>query len=636
MDIMAKGSFEHLYPRDVVVLMGEWEKRKGVGTVFVFRCYREEEHAYRVAKWCKIALGMNDDAITKALVSKQGIDRIWNQLEERDRFFSLLRAFEAATVGFESLAKIERSFQWTISDLLARPYQLLGITSLSIERFQQVLSSCDVGQGDDTKGRHYLEQLLLQAEGRGHFYIPTANVAEAFRSKNRQFKPSYLGGDIIEVGRRIYFKRLYEMEEAIAQGLVGRIHASPANGGEEKVAKWEKENGVTLAKNQREAVLMSLAERLCVVTGGPGVGKTTVCKCITDILGEEADILMVAPTGRAAKRAKESTGLPASTCHKCLEYNGVRFNRNRDNPLETDVLVIDESSMIDAPLLLALLDALPVTTKLIFVGDVDQLPSVGPGEILRDIIESGVVPVTRLTEVFRQAADSPIITCAYAVNEGKLPPLASSSHLQYHMGGNDQEVADQTVMIASELYRTHDLFSVQILAPMYAGEAGIDALNRRIQEEVNPEGRSVAVGAEVLREGDKVLVTKNDKEKDVSNGDVGRIVSIGDDRLDIQFQGEDRTVTFHQEEWGMLQLSYAVTVHRAQGSEYPFCIIPLAKGYRQMLQKNLLYTAITRAKTNLWIVYEEEALTQSVKLTSVPKRNTSIKWLLQDHRQKRA
>lgn len=631
---MAKGEFEFLYPQDRVWLKGEYQKRKGLGRIFAFDAYREMEHEFRLAKWLKLSLRLDDQKIVQSLVRKKGIDEVWNEIETREKFYELLRYLENKNVSFEGMSRIEKDFQWSIGKLFQNPYQLLQYADVGLETLQKALHVCGMDKMDDTKGQYTLEQLLKKANEQGHFYVPREKVIAAFQKQKMQFKKVWLGDKFLEKNNKIYLRDLFELEKRIADNIFSRIQTVPDQDGESVVRGWEEETGFSLAKNQKEAVVMALAERFCIVTGGPGVGKTTVCKCITDVLGKDHDILMVAPTGRAAKRARESTGLDTSTIHKLLEFNGIRFNRNERNPIETDVLVIDESSMVDAILLDALLKAMPITTKIIFVGDVDQLPSVGPGEILRDMIESGVVPVTRLTEVFRQAADSPIITCAYAVNEGRLPELASCEDLKYLLGEGDIEVAEKTVEIATALYKEQDLFDVQVLAPMYAGEAGIDEINRRVQERINPNGTGVKVGHYELREGDKIIATKNDSGKDISNGDVGVILRIEGSSIAVRFQGEEREVSFSREEWGVLQLSYAVTVHRAQGSEYKFCIIPLAQGYRQMLQKNLFYTAITRAKKKLWIVFDEHALRRSVQRESVPKRNTSIKWLLQQNQKK--
>jgi exodeoxyribonuclease V alpha subunit len=629
-EIMAKGVFDHLYPGDLVFLKGEFRKRKGLGPIFRFDAYREIEHDFRLAKWLKVSMDLSDSEVIEAIVEKKGIHRVWDEIEHRETFLSLLRFLEEKEVSFEAIAKIERDFQWKVPSLFKNPYQLLQYIDISFDMLKRALRACNLDKLDETKGQYTLEQLLKKANEQGHFYVPREKVVAAFQKEKMQFKKVWIGDKFLEKNDKIYLRDLYDLEKRIADSIVSRIKTIPAEDGEGRVSRWEEGNGFTLAQNQREAVVMALVERFCIVTGGPGVGKTTVCKCITDLMGEAKDILMVAPTGRAAKRAKESTGLPATTIHKLLEFNGIRFNRNEHNPIETDVLVIDESSMVDAYLLDALLKALPHATTIIFVGDVDQLPSVGPGEILRDMIESGVVPVTRLTEVFRQAADSPIISCAYDVNEGKLPTLASNEDLKYIVGEDDCEVADETVRIASEWYRKEDLFDVQILIPMYAGEAGIDAVNRRIQDILNPTARGVTVKHYELREGDKIIATKNDSAKDISNGDVGKILRIEETTIVVQFQGEEREVPFSREEWGVLQLSYAVTVHRAQGSEYRYCIIPLASGYKKMLQKNLFYTAITRAKKKCWIIFEEEALRRTVRKESVPKRNTSIKWLLRE------
>jgi exodeoxyribonuclease V alpha subunit len=339
-------------------------------------------------------------------------------------------------------------------------------------------------------------------------------------------------------------------------------------------------------------------------------------------------ILMVAPTGRAAKRANESTGLPTSTVHRLLEYNGTTFQKDEYNQIQTDILVIDECSMIDAPLLLQLLKATPLKTKIIFVGDVDQLPSVGPGQTLKDMIDSEKVPVTRLTEIFRQAADSPIITLAYAVNRGEMPNCEDHEDLEYIEFEEEEHVCQKTVEIASKLYKENDLFDVQVLVPMNKGKVGIKKINNELQARLTKPEPSVKIGDYEIRLDDKVIQTKNDYERSIYNGDVGKVTYVSNHLIKVKFQGSEEETRYTKEKFQELKLSYAITVHRSQGSEYKYAIIPTVNSYSRMLQKNLLYTAITRAKKKLWMIYQQSALEECVKLTSVPRRNTTLCELL--------
>ena len=387
---------------------------------------------------------------------------------------------------------------------------------------------------------------------------------------------------------------------------------------------------------QISAIKQAVQSKVMVLTGGPGTGKTTTTLGIIaalESLGQS--ILLAAPTGRAAKRMSEATGKEAKTIHRLLEYNPAEgYGRNDENPLEGGVLIVDECSMIDVILMNSLLKAVPSTMRLIMVGDIDQLPSVGAGNVLRDIIDSGTVPVVRLTRIFRQAQTSRIITNAHKINQGIFPDISNGRNADFFFIKQEEpELAAQEIVniVKNRIpkayhYNTND---IQVLAPMQRSVVGATNLNVILQEAINPVGESLSRGGYKYRNGDKVMQIRNNYEKEVFNGDIGVVenVSIEDRSLTVLFDG--RSVTYEDSELDELTLAYATTIHKAQGSEYPVVVIPLLMTHYVMLQRNLVYTGITRAKKICIIVGTTKALAYSIHNMVVLKRNTKLKERLQ-------
>lgn len=393
-----------------------------------------------------------------------------------------------------------------------------------------------------------------------------------------------------------------------------------------------KQTNIQYDEVQMSAIKQAIQSKVMVLTGGPGTGKTTTTLGIIaalESLGQS--ILLAAPTGRAAKRMSEATGKEAKTIHRLLEYNPAEgYGRNDENPLEGGVLIVDECSMIDVILMNSLLKAVPSTMRLIMVGDIDQLPSVGAGNVLRDIIDSGTVPVVRLTRIFRQAQTSRIITNAHKINQGIFPDISNGRNADFFfIKQEDPELAAQEIVniVKNRIpkayhYNTND---IQVLAPMQRSVVGATNLNVILQEAINPVGESLSRGGYKYRNGDKVMQIRNNYEKEVFNGDIGVVenVSIEDRSLTVLFDG--RSVTYEDSELDELTLAYATTIHKAQGSEYPVVVIPLLMTHFVMLQRNLVYTGITRAKKICIIVGTTKALAYSVHNMVVLKRNTKLK-----------
>jgi len=408
----------------------------------------------------------------------------------------------------------------------------------------------------------------------------------------------------------------------------------------DRALPWiERKTGLALAASQIEAIRLALRSKVMVITGGPGVGKTTIVHSILRILAAKSvKLLLCAPTGRAAKRMTEATGMEAKTIHRLLEFDPkvFGFKRNDEKPLDCDLLVVDESSMVDVLLMQSLMKAVPSHAALLIVGDIDQLPSVGPGQVLADIIGSGAVPVVRLTEVFRQAARSRIITTAHAINAGRLPDLAppeGDTDFYFVPAADPEQAVPRIVELVSRRiprrFGFDPIRDVQVLCPMNRGGVGARSLNIELQAALNPAGeKKVERFGWTFAPGDKVMQIENDYDKDVYNGDIGMIEDVDLDEGEIAVMFDGRTVMFAYGELDMLVPAYAATIHKSQGSEYPAVVIPIMTQHYAMLQRNLIYTGVTRGKKLVVLVGQKKAVAISVKNVSGRRRWSKLdEWL---------
>ncbi len=445
-------------------------------------------------------------------------------------------------------------------------------------------------------------------------------------------------------GMSVYLASLHAAEEGVARRLLALAEGGlpPADIDVERAILWvEDVDRLRLADEQKEAIRQALEQKLLVITGGPGTGKTTILRCIIQILEKKRRrIVLCSPTGRASKRLSEATGREAKTVHRLLEFSPRegRFKRDQRRPLEADLVIVDEASMLDVVLMNSLLKAIPAAAGLILVGDVDQLPSVGPGAVLRDIIASGLVRVIRLTEIFRQARESQIVVNAHRINRGEFPFCADWEGKErsdcYLFEREEAETVQSAVLELAgrglpRRHRIDPMEELQILSPMQKGPIGAMQLNQALQALLNPSGPELLRGGRLFRLGDRVMQTRNNYEKDVYNGDIGRISRIEPEEREVSVRFDDRHVAYDFHDLDELVLAYAITVHKSQGSEYPAVIIPVHTAHYVMLQRNLLYTALTRGKGLVILVGTKKAIAIAVKNQKIRQRFTGLARRLQ-------
>ncbi len=501
--------------------------------------------------------------------------------------------------------------------------------------------------------------VLHQLSEEGHLYYPYEELVAKSQSMLRSPRGPIIGAvDVLSTENKIvleeipqeirnsstqqvivYLSRYHQCEKFVAEQL-HRLMAVPGSlstTNSQKAVQWvQKKFNLTLVGRQENAVSQALKSKVSVITGGPGTGKTTIVRAITRIYEHlNTRFLLAAPTGRAAKRLSESTGRPAKTIHRLLEYNPSMggFQKNQHAPLDTDLLVVDEASMIDAVLMCHLLKAIPARTTLILVGDVNQLPSVGPGNVLKDILSSGTVPLVTLNEIFRQARNSRIITTAHRINAGKMPqleqlPSNSLGDFYFIIQKSPEKILSTIMTLVSERIPRRFGFDavedIQVLTPMHRGVVGAENLNRQLQKTLNPQEAYISRGDQRFGQHDKVMQIRNNYEKNVFNGDIGRIAEIDAHSKTVAIYFDDRSVRYDFTEMEEVVLAYAISVHKSQGSEYPAVIIPVSTAHYLLLQRNLIYTGITRAKKLVVLVGTKQAMGMAVKNNAQHQRHTRL------------
>ncbi len=538
-----------------------------------------------------------------------------------------------------------------IARVRANPYLLArDIPGIGFKTADAVGQKLGFGHDSILRARGGLQHVLSEATGEGHTALPRAmllaaaaellGVDEAVVSGalEREVADGQLTIEEIGSETMVFLPALRAAESTIAETLT-RLAAQPANypGIEfDKALGWvEEKTGKTLSPSQMEALRTVLGVRLVVVTGGPGVGKTTLLDSLLKILAaKKVRFLLCAPTGRAAKRMGESTGCAAQTIHRLLEVlPSGGFKRGKQHPLDTDLVVVDEFSMVDVPLMAALCRALPPHGSLVLVGDPDQLPSVGPGAILSDLLASGAVRSVRLTEIFRQAEASRIVRAAHDVRHGRVPEEAGEKNTDFAFLHREEpeEIAKLVLrLVKEEIPRRvglDPLRDIQVLVPMHRGSLGIRELNASLQAALNPpraDRAEVERFGTKFRVGDKVLQTRNNYDKDVFNGDIGRIMAIDVEERQVAIEFDGRRAVYEFNELDEVEPAYAISIHKSQGSEFPAVVIPLAMQHFLLLQRNLLYTAITRGKRLVVVAGQRKALATAVRQNDTRRRHGGL------------
>lgn len=548
--------------------------------------------------------------------------------------------------------------------LRANPYRLVDeIEGVGFRTADAIANSLGFSRESEFRLRSGVQYVLSEAvSGMGHTYLPETQLcqkAQQVLSADPQTVGNALRGLIVDGAlvaeqvdgeRAVYLPRLYEAERDVAKLLLRLCKSTRTQRTDEaglmgQIEAYEREESVTLCDEQRQAVLAAARGGVTVITGGPGTGKTTSINCIIRLMGRSGGVELCAPTGRAAKRMSEATGCTAQTIHRLLEYGGEEgsFARNEDWPLDASTVIVDETSMVDIFLMRALLKALRPGTRLVLVGDADQLPSVGAGNVLRDVIAAQVVPVVRLTQIFRQAQQSMIVVNAHGINRGEYPVLRVKDTDFFIERKDNAAQAAQTViaLVQNRLpayMQLDSLRDIQVMAPMKRGDLGVYALNRALQQALNPPDRGKAEllrGEWKFRVGDKVMQVRNDYEiewtspekdgKGAFNGDIGYITAVnaGESELTVAFD-DGRRAVYDAGRLDELEPAYCMSVHKSQGSEFEAVVLPLLSGPPMLMTRNLLYTAVTRAKRLVVIVGRESCVRAMVDNNPVLRRYSAL------------
>ncbi len=531
------------------------------------------------------------------------------------------------------------------------PYSLIAdLRGFGFASAEKLATALGIPRDSQERGKGILLHALNQAANEGHACLPMPELTEKLNElgigeENSEAafanlkENGRLKSEEIETGTWCWLSQLHRAEKKLAEDVMRLLHSpAPTNISANELEISIANAGLESDADQKTAIEMALSQPCSVITGGPGTGKTTLLKCVLDILDRmgQGPTILASPTGRAAKRLQESTGRKASTIHRLLGFDphSMAFRKDRENPIEGKFLVIDEASMLDLPLAHAMFAAVPSNCRVLLVGDSDQLPSVGAGTVLRDLIASNRVPVARLTTIHRQAAGSGIVAAAHDVLSGNMPTDSEdggSGDFFLSLAANPQEAAKRIERIVCERipekYGLDPKSEILVLSPMYKGPLGVDSLNRRLGAKLNPAGDAAPWSRE-LRSGDRVMAVRNDYEREVFNGDAGEVVAIEKDHLLVDFGSEPQI--YKPGQISDLIPAWCVTVHRAQGSEARAVVVVLARSHYLMLKRNLLYTAITRGKELVVVVTDPWALQQAVQDNSVKDRHCHLERRLKD------
>lgn len=584
-------------------------------------------------------------------IGPKKMDQIRRDWQTHKAAREVLVALQGLGVGMAMASKIYQQYgDQAVEVVTTNPYQLaLDIHGLGFLTADRLAGRLNLDPLTPARLAAGLLHLLDTMGGEGHVYVPEEVLLSRTEELLQVPRPPLLktledlarAGRVVlpelPAGRAVYKRPAWLAETGVAQSL-GRL--ATAVGGnpplhiEDLIIRVQRQRGLTLAPEQTAAVAAALKDKVLVITGGPGTGKTTIVSCILDLYqGLGARVLLMAPTGRAAKRLSETTGMTATTIHRALEFSPQTggFRRGPAEPLRAELVVVDETSMVDTYLMYHLLRAVPDTARLILVGDAHQLPAVGPGNILKDLIDSGVVKVVRLTQIYRQAKESLIVVNAHRINHGEYPILPQKFGKEdfVFLELDDPETLKGRLLdlVAEELPRRYGLDplrDLQVITPMHRGPVGIQTLNLELQERLNPESERWSWGGRVYRRHDKVMQLRNNYYKEVFNGDIGQVCGFLAATGQLQVDFDDRVITYDPGEREDLTLAYAVTVHKAQGSEFPAVALVLTTHHYMMLQRNLLYTALTRGRRLVVILGSKRALGMAIRNDRPIRRYTHL------------
>lgn len=686
--VVIVGQLPHLYVGEKVRLTGNWVRHKDYGKQFQVE-ERESEIPQTlqgierflssgfikgvgpatakkvVSRFALNTLEVIENSPDKLAelpgISLSKAERISENLKAHREIQRIMVFLQGIGLGPGYAMKIYRAYrQDAVAAVTENPYRLAEqIIGIGFKTADQIALNLGIAADSHYRIRAGLRFLLNEYSSQGHVFVfesellqaavnelnaPLGRIVaelEALLSAKEVFR------DVLDEQPIIYLASYYYCEAGVATRLktLATSQLRPLTIQiEQALEDFSAENQIILAEKQRQAVMAAVERGVMVITGGPGTGKTTIIKAILFLFRQvRLRTLLTAPTGRAAKRLAEATGAPAQTIHRCLGFGGEsegRFHHDEEEPLAAEVIIIDEFSMVDLMLFYHLLKAVSAGTRLIVVGDMDQLPSVGPGSVLRDLIASARIAAVRLDVIFRQAQTSLIIENAHRINQGKIPLFSNKKDFFFIPAEQPERVVELLPDLVGRRLPGYlgcdPMEDIQVLAPMRRTLTGVENLNRLLQEMLNPpqaSKRQLQVGKAFYRIDDKVMQIRNNYQKLVFNGDIGRVVQIDSEerRMVVRFQDieGERLVDYEEEEWEQLVLSYAISVHKSQGNEYPVVVMPVTTQHFMMLQRNLLYTAVTRAKKMVVLIGTKKAIAIAVRNNRIEARNSLLGQRLQ-------
>ena len=690
------GNFPGINPGEVLELLGAWSNHPKFGNQFKAETFKSvmpataagiEKYlgsglikgigpvmASRLVKHFGVntleIIDTNPDSLEEVEgIGKKRVQMIRSAWDAQKEIREVMVFLQGHGVSSTYAVKIYKQYgQSSIKVVQENPYRLAAdIFGIGFKTADKIAGNLGIDRNSDIRAESGILYVLHELSDDGHVYYPYEPLIEASRKilevdkeiivkalaklfEEKKIVMEDLNdpkADFTPNNKAVYLTGYHFAEQNIALKLKILLNA-PSNLrkiDQEKALEWlQKRLEIQLSDKQKEGIKTAARQKVMILTGGPGTGKTTIIKAILEIYRRLTPrIIMGAPTGRAAKRMSEAAGWEAKTLHRVLEWSPkeMGFQKNADHPLEADVVIVDEASMIDNLLMHHFLKTVPSTCSLILVGDVNQLPSVGAGNVLKDIIESGVVPVVELNEIFRQAMGSLIITNAHRINRGEFPRLPEAkgdSHDFYFIQKETPEEIASTILdlVTKRIparFAKNPVNDIQVLTPMHKGVIGAQNLNQVLQEALNKSQVELSRGGRMYKLGDKVMQIKNDYDKDVFNGDIGRIAGIDTEEQEVIVDFDGRQVTYDFSDLNELVLAYAVSVHKSQGSEYPVVVMPVHISHYMLLQRNLIYTGVTRARKLVIIVGTKKALSIGIRNNKIQSRFTGLsRRLKENHR----